>query len=111
MNELARDICKREGLKKQTNVAQIKEILRVLAEILADPRKEASLAYLNYVVSKIAKQHGYGNVPNCMYEHLVLRHINEHLRQPRTVAIIKKKKPIAYTTITVVNKKRKAKKK
>ncbi len=34
LNNLAREICKREGKKKQINIAQIKEIIRVLGEIL-----------------------------------------------------------------------------
>ena len=36
MNTLAREICKREGLKKQTDIAQVKEILRVLVELIAE---------------------------------------------------------------------------
>lgn len=31
MNELAKSICKSEGLKKETNIAQVKEIMRELS--------------------------------------------------------------------------------
>jgi len=34
LNQLAKEICKREGKKKQTDIAQVKEILRVLIDIL-----------------------------------------------------------------------------
>lgn len=36
LNHLAAEICKREGLKKQVNIAQVKEVLRVLIEILEE---------------------------------------------------------------------------
>lgn len=34
LNQLAKEIAKREGKKVQVNIAQIKEILRVMNEIL-----------------------------------------------------------------------------
>jgi len=39
LNKLAVEICKQEGKKKQTDIAQVKEILRVLIDILSDDIK------------------------------------------------------------------------
>ncbi len=36
LNLLAVEICKREGKKKQVDIAQVKEILKVLIEILSE---------------------------------------------------------------------------
>ncbi len=36
LNNLAVEICRREGKKKQVNIAQVKEILKVLIEILSE---------------------------------------------------------------------------
>lgn len=36
MNQLAKEICKKEGKKKQINIAQVKEILGCLSDILLD---------------------------------------------------------------------------
>lgn len=36
LNQLAREICKREGKKKQVDIAQVKEVLRVMHEILVE---------------------------------------------------------------------------
>jgi uncharacterized protein (DUF2267 family) len=48
MNKLAQAITKNEGLKKQVDIAQVKEVLRVLAEgISAD--KNACQCFVNYV--------------------------------------------------------------
>jgi hypothetical protein len=33
LNQLAKEITKREGLKKQVNIAQVKEILRVIVDM------------------------------------------------------------------------------
>ena len=33
LNQLAKEICAREGLKKQVNIAQMKEILRVIVDM------------------------------------------------------------------------------
>lgn len=37
LNELAKEICKREGKKKQVDIAQVKEVLRVLMDIIQTP--------------------------------------------------------------------------
>lgn len=37
LNELAKEISKHEGLKKETDIAQIKEVLFVLCRLLANP--------------------------------------------------------------------------
>lgn len=39
LNQLAKEICKREGLKKQVNIAQVKEILRVIVDMVVDSAK------------------------------------------------------------------------
>lgn len=36
LNELARKIAQKEGLKKQVNIAQIKEILRITLKLLKE---------------------------------------------------------------------------
>jgi hypothetical protein len=36
LNQLAKEICKREGKKKQVDIAQVKEVLGVLIEILSE---------------------------------------------------------------------------
>ena len=39
LNELAKEVCKREGGKKQVDIAQVKEILRVLGDIAVRSNK------------------------------------------------------------------------
>ena len=57
INELAKEITKREGLKKEINITQVKEILRVLAEIFAKEYKSNKAdswgAFRRYALTKV----------------------------------------------------------
>lgn len=44
INKLVKELCKREGLKKQVDIAQIKEIVGHLAEILCDGEEGCELS-------------------------------------------------------------------
>lgn len=39
MNKLAKIVCEREGLKQQVNISQVKEILRVLVDLIVEDCK------------------------------------------------------------------------
>lgn len=56
MNQLAREISKHEGLKKQVDIAQIKEVLRVLTDLLLSPKSKALPAYLGHICKRLAKK-------------------------------------------------------
>lgn len=60
MKILIKEIAKREGKKSQTSIANIREILKVLAEILVNPisgkETEEFLDYLQKTAEKIWKQ-------------------------------------------------------
>lgn len=43
LNELAKEIAKREGKKVQVNIAQIKEILRVMKDIFEDRPEDVQI--------------------------------------------------------------------
>jgi len=61
LNKLAIEICKREGGKVETNIAQVKEVMRVLVEILRENLGAKETIYLQagnnsaiYVLAEIA---------------------------------------------------------
>ncbi len=54
--ELAKEIAKREGLKKSADIAQITEILGHLADILATDTEYATVIELLSVADKRAKK-------------------------------------------------------
>lgn len=54
LNQLAKEITKHEGLKKQVDIAQVKEVLRVLADILASDFR-ALKAFVNYLFKQVEK--------------------------------------------------------
>ena len=72
LNQLAKEITKHEGLKKQVDIAQVKEIIRVIIQLMATEPGAA----------------------NCLYNNMMLAQMNAFLEptKPRTVAIVKKKR-------------------
>lgn len=54
LNELAKEITEHEGLKKEVNIAQTKEILRCLVEILASDFR-ALKAFVGYLFKQVEK--------------------------------------------------------
>ena len=53
-HQLAMEICRREGKKVQVNIAQVKEILRVLCDIGREEYKKDQIAKANAVLKKFA---------------------------------------------------------
>lgn len=59
LNKLIKEICKREGLKKQTEVAQVREILRIIAELQAESEyynSQGPVDVLNDYAFKVRKK-------------------------------------------------------
>lgn len=51
LNQLASEICRREGKKKQVNIAQVKEVLAVLGEILSEaPSIDRALVVVTRII-------------------------------------------------------------
>lgn len=55
LNKLAIEVCKREGLKQQVNIAQVKEVLRCLGEVLIEMDEESFPAAVNAILGWKAK--------------------------------------------------------
>jgi translation initiation factor 2B subunit (eIF-2B alpha/beta/delta family) len=59
MKKLIKEIAKREGKKSQTSIANIRETLKILAEILLDPsggeKSDEFLTYLEKTAEKLWK--------------------------------------------------------
>ena len=58
MNEMARLICEREGKKIQVNIAQVKEILRVLRDILTECEEKRQAEEIGKMKSVLAQMIG-----------------------------------------------------
>lgn len=56
LNQLAREICKREGGKVNLPIAQVKEVLRCLIDIAEEMADEGSLASLALAVQSKKKK-------------------------------------------------------
>ena len=54
MNELAKEIAEREGLKKSLPIGQIKEVLRCLVQLLAEDFS-ALKAFVGYLFKEVEK--------------------------------------------------------
>lgn len=50
LNELAKEIAKREKGKKEVNIAQIKEIIRILGDILHEKEEKDFWPLLNKIM-------------------------------------------------------------
>ncbi len=57
LNDLAKEICKREGKKVQVNIAQVKEILKITLKLLNDP-KFLMLQDLEIYLSNLSEYYG-----------------------------------------------------
>lgn len=59
LNQLAKAICDREGLKKQLTIADVKEVLHVMAEICAEEyingSQDSWAAFRNYALTFVKK--------------------------------------------------------
>lgn len=55
-HKMAVEICKREGKKVELNIAQVKEVLRILGEIILEKRINAVFA----AASKVARGEKHG---------------------------------------------------
>ncbi len=52
LNQLAVEICKHEGKKKQVDIAQVKEVLKVLIEILSEEIMSEELGWLGFLTEE-----------------------------------------------------------
>ena len=53
LNKIAKEVARREGKKRQVNIAQIKEVLRHTLDILADIQKDDDCAVYEFLCSRI----------------------------------------------------------
>jgi hypothetical protein len=53
VDQLAVELCHREGKSKQTNIAQMREVLRQLSEIEADPETNLEPCFILKLYSKL----------------------------------------------------------
>lgn len=55
LNELAREVTLREGLKKSISIAQVKEVIRCLGDVLCELSPETALAVVALICRRRVK--------------------------------------------------------